>query len=202
VNPALVWTETSASLLGITNISFYTRNNFSSSTVQVAVRIGSQWYVSTTQLVDFTGNNPPWALQVFQFVPDAGLWQLLDVSTLVLGEFTAEPLPTGPITAVGLYALNPAGSGSKIRFDEFQVTGSVALAAPTPSILPVFRQGGNLVIRTVTAAGWDYVLESALNLQPPVTWIPIQTNSGTGSVITNTVPVNPTGNQFFRYHLQ
>jgi hypothetical protein len=41
-----------------------------------------------------------------------------------------------------------------------------------------------------------------LNLQPPVTWIPIQTNSGTGSVITNTVPVNPTGNQFFRYHLQ
>jgi len=76
--------------------------------------------------------------------------------------------------------------------------------APTPTILPVYDDGlGNLVIRTATTAGYNYLLLSTTNLTPPVVWVTNSTTAGTGGTITNTVPVSFTPpNRFFRYLVQ
>ncbi len=76
--------------------------------------------------------------------------------------------------------------------------------APTPTILPVYSDGlGNIVIRTDTTAGYNYLLLSTTNLTPPVIWITNSTTAGTGGTITNTVPVSSTPpNRFFRYLVQ
>ena len=76
--------------------------------------------------------------------------------------------------------------------------------APTPTILPVYRDGlSNIVIRTETTVGYNYLLLSTTNLVPPVSWITNATTAGTGGIITNTVPIRQTPpNQFFRYLVQ
>jgi autotransporter-associated beta strand protein len=76
--------------------------------------------------------------------------------------------------------------------------------APTPTILPVYGDGlGNIVIRTATTVGYNYLLLSTTNLTPPVIWVTNSTTAGTGGTIANTVPVSFTPpNQFFRYQVQ
>jgi autotransporter-associated beta strand protein len=76
--------------------------------------------------------------------------------------------------------------------------------APTPTILPVYGDGlGNVVLRTATSAGYNYLLLSTTNLTAPVTWVTNSTTAGSGGTITNTVPVTLTQpNQFFRYQAQ
>ena len=78
------------------------------------------------------------------------------------------------------------------------------LIAPTPTILPVYSDGlGNIVIRTETTPGFNYLLLSTTNLVPPVSWMTNNTTAGTGGIITNPVPVTLTPlNQFFRYRVQ
>jgi autotransporter-associated beta strand protein len=73
-----------------------------------------------------------------------------------------------------------------------------------PTILPVYEDGlGNIVIRTLTEAGRNYLLQSTTNLAPPVSWVTNSATLGTGGTITNTVPVSSTPpNQFFRYQVQ
>jgi hypothetical protein len=84
------------------------------------------------------------------------------------------------------------------------VTNAPAAPAPAPTILPVYGDGGgNIVIRTVTTAGHNYLLLSTTNLVPPVVWTTNSTTAGTGGTITNTVPVSYTPpNKFFRYLVQ
>jgi hypothetical protein len=202
VNPVLAWTDTPAALQGgiITNVLFHTRNSFSSSTLQVAVQIGGQWYVSTTPIQDF-GGGINWMPQNFVFTPDAGVWQTLDAATLTLGSVTTEPLPNQPVTGIGLYGDMLGVATARLRVDEFQVDG-FSNVAPQPVIQPVYMTGGNLVLRTVTESGRSYVLEATANLQPPA-WTAIATNAGTGGVITNLVPVNSVNaGEFFRYRVQ
>ena len=95
---------------------------------------------------------------------------------------------------------------ARMRIDEFLVDGLAAAAAvaPQPTIQTVFRDlSGNLVVRTTTTGGFNYILESTPALQSPIVWTPVSTNAGNGGVITNLVPVNPaTQKQFFRYHVQ
>jgi hypothetical protein len=204
VNPVLVWTDTPYQLQSgrITNVLFHTRNTFFSSTLQVAVQIGGQWYASTTLIQD-TGGGITWVPQAFVFTPDAGLWQTLDVSTLTLGATTVDALPNSPVTGVGLYGDMVGVTTARIRIDEFQVDG-FSNAAPQPSIQPVYVNGsGNLVLRTATDTGWNYVLESTPDLQAPVAWTAISTNTGTGGVLTNLAPINSVGGkEFFRYRVQ
>ena len=60
-----------------------------------------------------------------------------------------------------------------------------------------------MILRVVTHPAYDYILLGATNLNPPVTWSPMLTNSGTGGIITNTVPVSSSPPQkFFRYQVQ
>jgi len=207
VDPVLVWMDTPPAVQQshITNILFSSRNTFPSSTMQVAVQINNQWYVSMTQLSDTTLNLPPWAEQNFLFLRDAGAWQTLDVSTLTLGSVTADVLPDLPITGIGVYGQMLGVATARIRIDEFMVDGvPTGTPAPAPIIQPVYRDGsGNLVVRTTTALGWNYVLESASALQSPMTWSPVLTNTGNGGTITNLVPINAaTPKQFFHYRLQ
>jgi len=77
--------------------------------------------------------------------------------------------------------------------------------APQPTILPVYwdSTGTNLLIRTATVAGHNYVLQSTPGLESPVVWTPVVTNSGTGGTITNSLPVTVTDSKrFFRYSVQ
>ena len=202
VNPVLAWMETPPALQSgyITNVQFFTRNSFFSSTLQVAVQISGQWYVSTTVIQDF-GGGFSWMPQSFTFTPDAGMWQRLDTNTLMLGDFTSEPLPNQPVTGIGLYADTLGVTGARMRIDGFQVDGFSSMAT-APVIHPVHVSGGNLVLRTDTESGHQYVLESTLNLQTPA-WTAIATNSGTGGIITNLVPVKPVNtSEFFRYRIE
>ena len=208
VNPVLVWMDTPTVLQTgqVTNVLFSSRNAFFSSTMQVAVQIAGQWYVSTTPFQDTTGGVVPWAAHNFQFTTAAGAWQLLDVSTLAPGAVTTDPLTNAPITGIGLYGDMVGVTTARIRIDEFLVDGLAApsAVAPQPTILPVFHDGlGNLVIQTTTVSGFNYVLESTPSLQSPITWIPVSTNAGNGGVITNLVLLDlATPKQFFRYHVQ
>jgi hypothetical protein len=208
VDPVLVWMDTPLAVQQsqVSNILFSSRNNLPSSTMQVAVQISNQWYVSTTLLSDTTLNQPPWAGQNFLFTRDAGAWHTLEISTLALGGTTTEVLPDLPITGIGVYGQMLGVTSARIRIDELMVDGLSTSTPPpsSPTIQPVYRDGlGNLVVRTTTVPGWNYVLESAPALSSPITWTPVLTNAGTGDVITNLVPVNPaTQKQFFRYRLQ
>jgi hypothetical protein len=202
VNPVLAWMDTPAALQGgiITNVLFYTRNSFSSSSLRVAVLIGGQWYVSSMQFQDF-GGGINWMPQNFIFTRDAGSWQLLDDETLTLGDFTLAPLPDQPVTGIGLFADTFGVATARLRVDEFQVDGFSSVAT-APAIHPVFVSGPNLVLRTSTETGHSYVLESTPTLQPPA-WTAISTNAGTGGIITNLVPIQSVnGREFFRYRVQ
>lgn len=205
VEPVLVWMDTPASVQSgsITNVLFSSRNALPSSTMQVAVQIGGQWYVSTTQLIDTTlGVVGTWAVQNFMFTRDAGAWQELDIATLALGNATVAPLPAQPITGIGVYGMTHGVTTARIRIDEFMVDG-FSSAAPQPTIQPVYQDGsGNLVVRTATVSGSSYVLEATPSLQSPITWTPVLTNAGTGGVLTNLVPTTTPASQFFRYRVQ
>lgn len=208
VNPVLVWMETPPALQQsqVSNILFSTRNAFFSSTMQVAVQVAGQWYVSTTVIQDTSGGVVPWVNQNFQFTSAAGAWQTFDISTLTPGAVTTDPLTNAPITGIGIYGDMVGVATARIRIDEFLVDGlgAAAAVAPQPTIQTVFRDGsGNLVVRTATTGGFNYILESTPALQSPIVWTPVSTNAGTGGVITNLVPFNPaTPKQFFRYHVQ
>jgi hypothetical protein len=139
-NPSLIWTNTTTSLQGrtITNISFYTKNNSSSSTERIAVQVGGQWYASTQSFND-AGGNSVWAFNSFTFTTNAAAWQVLNTNTLTLGAPLASPLPDGNVQAVGVYGAMPSG---KIRVDGFSVSG---LASGLPQVgAPVASPGTNV----------------------------------------------------------
>jgi hypothetical protein len=146
-NPSLVWKDTTTLLQNhqVTNLLFYTRNNSSATTVNLAVRIHTNWYASTLQFSDTTGGVVPWAAHSFNFTTDAASWQTLDPTTLTLGSPLAEPLPNYSISAIGFYGVMVTG---KIRLDVFQVSGTDATFPATPpgvgqpSVSPLNRVDG------------------------------------------------------------
>ncbi|WP_020571199.1 putative Ig domain-containing protein [Neolewinella persica] len=115
----------------ISQISWYLGNSASGTQNRVAVRIGSQWYVSTTTLT-MTGigsaTNFPNAtggaeLKTFPFSTAAASWATLDFavgSTLAVGATASADL-SGNITAFGLYSQN--SGGFTFRFDTYQING-------------------------------------------------------------------------------
>ena len=161
-------------------------------------------------------------------VPEPGTKSTLAVSsgTLTLSGTTAFTINnTGPALAPGTYpiistsgagavggvapaSVNVLGGGlSGSATASLQISGGtlnlvvVNPVPPTPTILPVYRDGlGNIVIRTETTVGFDYLLLSTTSLTPPVIWITNSTTAGTGGTITNAVPIlQAPPKQFFRY---
>jgi hypothetical protein len=129
---------------------------------------------------------------------------------------------TGPVLASGTYKIiSKGGFGSvagtapstvtvfggagtsslSISNNELYLT---VLATPNaPVILPPYVNGLNqLVLAVPTQLGFNYLLLSTTNLNPPVVWTTNSTTAGTGGNITNTVPVGSVPpNQFFRYQV-
>jgi len=109
------------------------------------------------------------------------------------------------ITAIGgvtnYYVVSALGNGDESA-DSSQANALPIAPATSPTILPLYwdSTGTNLLIRTATVAGHNYVLQSTPGLESPVVWTPVVTNSGTGGTITNIVPVSVTDSRrFYRY---
>ncbi|HRT56810.1 MAG TPA: hypothetical protein P5038_09295, partial [Candidatus Paceibacterota bacterium] len=73
-------------------------------------------------------------------------------------------------------------------------------AAPNPPLLTILQQGSNIQIRHASQAGFSYQLQSAGQL-PGGVWTNENTLSGTGSVLTHTLPLEGS-NKFFRVLVQ
>ena len=103
----------------------------------------------------------------------------------------------GSFAALNLPSLT---SGLTWRTDQLPIDGTLSvIPVPAPEILPVQLDGTNLVLSLESADGVSYVLESSTTFQPPVSWTPMATNIGTGSLLEIPIPVNPGATQqFFR----
>jgi hypothetical protein len=112
---------------------------------------------------------------------------------------------TNAVVGVTNYYVVSAVSIGGESTNSTQVSAMPVNQAPQPTILPVYwdSTGTNLLIRTITVAGHNYVLQSTPGLESPVVWTPVVTNTGTGGTITNSVPVSVTDpKRFFRYSVQ
>jgi signal transduction histidine kinase len=133
VSNILVWRETGTNFHGrpITEISFYTKNDFAASKERIVVRIGGQWYATDATFQD-VGGNDVWTLNTFAFTRQPSAWRPLDTNRLTLGSPLTAPLPDGEVTAVG--ALGAGHGTGKVRLDEFQVLAG-------PQIDPAYLVG-------------------------------------------------------------
>jgi len=122
---------------------------------------------------------------------------------------TSGPGAVGGVSPATVSVLGGGLSGSATA--SLQISGGTlnlvvaTPVAPAPTILPVYADGTgtNLVLRVETVAGHNYLLQSATNLTPPISWITNSTTAGTGGTVTNTVPIMQTPpNHFFRYLVQ
>jgi hypothetical protein len=131
VGPSLVWKDTTAALAKwqLTNVTFYTLDSDPSSTVQLVVRVGTNWYVSAQTFSDNTGGVAPWAPQTFAFDTAAASWNLFDITTLQVSGGLTDPLPNYSISAFGFLGVFNSGT---ILVDELEATGVPATFAVTP----------------------------------------------------------------------
>jgi hypothetical protein len=133
VGLSLVWKDTTTAMAKwqLTNVTFYTLDSDASSTVQLVVRVGTNWYVSAQTFSDTTGGVAPWAPQTFAFDTAAATWSLFDITTLqVIGGLT-DPLPNYSISAFGFLGVFNSGT---IQVDELEATGVPATFAVTPTM--------------------------------------------------------------------
>ncbi len=183
---------------------------------------GSQWIGSGLTL---NGNAPFLSFDLAGNEPSTGVAPLQVNGNLALGNAQLV-VSNGTLTVGAVYPLIaysgtcsgtlPSGSAlilpssvSGIMSNDVANSQTIYLVVGPASVTgPVIQSpalaGTNLVFSTDnTLLGRNYVLLSSPSLQPPVTWTPVSTNAGTGSPITNQVPVNPVlPQQFFRYQVQ
>jgi hypothetical protein len=107
----------------LATISWYQGNNTPSET-RVIVQIGGSWYATTetftnTAVASNANFGAEAEVQVFNWTTSASSWRALTVSgsTETLGATLTESLPTGQITAFGLYF----AATSSQRFDTFEI---------------------------------------------------------------------------------
>jgi autotransporter-associated beta strand protein len=104
---------------------------------------------------------------------------------------------TGTFAATNLPALPPAN----LYWDTSKLNNqgilTVALqTAAVPTILPPTWDGTNLTLQVSSQSGFNYVLQSTVELAP-ANWTAVQTNVG-GGVLTFTIPIGASTQQFFR----
>jgi autotransporter-associated beta strand protein len=95
-------------------------------------------------------------------------------------------------------AIDPVTPGAGLAWDTSMLTSNGTIAvlsiAPPPTNAPItasVRTGTNWAVTVQTEAGVNYVMQSNTNLLNGAGWSNIQTNAGTGSTITNVVPLDP-----------
>lgn len=148
-----IWTdeyEVNRSVNEVDKISWYQGNETKTDEDRVAIRIGSQWYVSTavfTQSVGVgtKGNfNGKAEQKIFTFTTDKSAWNELNFTAdsaggLSIGAALSADLPSGNITAFGLYTDNKTKT---FRFDTYEIS-----AVPEPSAVGLLSLGGLLLMR-------------------------------------------------------
>ncbi len=75
------------------------------------------------------------------------------------------------------------------------------VAPAGPVLISPRINGSDLTLVIETHSGVSYILQSTPSLVNPV-WTPVSTNLGTGLSLTNHLPINHGGNEFFRYLIQ
>lgn len=95
-------------------------------------------------------------------------------------------------TALGEYCIfSPAGRGEQI------FAAVVSTLAPNPVTLTIAPSGANALITYLSQIGYSYQLQSATNLNSPVTWaVSGSAQTGTGGTLTNSVPASSHENYF------
>ncbi len=102
--------------------------------------------------------------------------------------------------------LPPLSAGLRWDSSRLAVDGTIRVTASPPLILPpqflpLISTNGSIVIRIQTVSGFTYVLESAASL-PAANWTVVGTRSGTGGLVTFSIPVDPAATQrFFRVRI-
>jgi hypothetical protein len=135
----------------LTSISWYAANSSTSNTHQLAVQVGSQWYISDTTYTtaNISGGNfsTQAELKTVNLSSNPTFRTLdftLNSSAYTIGG-TAAILPTGPLSAWGLFT-DSVGSGQNNRFDTYEVQG---FDAPNWAMVQTFTNG----LGTTNASG-------------------------------------------------
>jgi beta-mannanase len=102
----------------------------------------------------------------------------------------AVPFSGGTTNTIAATAYDNAGNSAA------SIIQVVSLAAGAPVILPPAWNGTNFSVQIGSQAGFDYVLQCSSRLAP-ANWTAIRTNSG-GGLLTFTIPINTSQQQFFR----
>lgn len=148
-----IWTDeytVDRSTNNVTQISWYQGNETKTDQDRVAIRIGSDWYVSTqifNQSTDIGSANDfkTKAVQkTFTFSTNASDWQTLNFTSgtsMSLGSVLSSDLPAGNITAFGLYTDYKTKT---FRFDTYEIQAD---SIPEPAALGLLGLGGLLLLR-------------------------------------------------------
>ena len=112
---------------------------------------------------------------------------------------------SGPMNGTFATLNLPALSSTNLFWNTSALYDQGALTvALKSSVAPVFLSptinGSNLTLQMNSVGGLNYILQASPQLSP-ANWIPVQTNSG-GGLLTFTVPVNGSRQQYFRVCLQ
>lgn len=140
----------------LSSVSFYLGNGGTGATVRVALQIGGGWYVSNQTFA----NNPAVAsgtfgassvLNTFNFTTSASAWRQLNFNApsltangsqlSLVGTTLASALPSGDVTAFGLYVDAVATNNGTVRVDSFEIATS---AIPEPSAFASLAGAGAL----------------------------------------------------------
>ena len=150
-NRVLMWTNeylVDRELNSITSIQYQQGNSANADATRVAIRIDSNWYVSTTETRN-TGYENAFANNALNvtlpFSTAASAWSNLTLNpgtSLAIGLALSNPLPTGNITAFGLYTDSVTRT---VRFDTFTINANpipepTAFAALSAAVLVVLRR--------------------------------------------------------------
>lgn len=148
-----IWTDeytVDRSTNEVTQISWYQGNEIKTDEDRVAIRIGSDWYVSTqtfaqTNAVGAAGDFKTKAeLKTFTFSTNASDWQILNFTSgtsMSLGSVLSSDLPAGDITAFGLYTNYKTKT---FRFDTYEIQAD---PIPEPAALGLLGLGGLSLLR-------------------------------------------------------
>jgi len=118
----------------------------------------------------------------------------IDFNTTGFADGTYPVTYTSPADMVGL--IGATNSSTTLTL--------TALLPPTsPVILPPLLDGAgaNMVLRVATQSGYNYLLLSTTNLDPPVVWATNSITAGTGGTITNLVPITKSQQCLFLKYL-
>lgn len=112
---------------------------------------------------------------------------VLFIATNITGNFASVALP-------------PLGPALRWNTNHLATGGYLSVTQIPPPSVTAFQLGStNFILTLDSTAGGIYILQASTNLADPVIWRNVQTNTGTGSGITNSIPViGDDAQKFFR----